>query len=487
MRKKSYLPDVTFLVFIALCFLPLVYPFVYLQSLEIKSNELIPTISSSVAQALMSCFLTILGSVPAAWGLLSLRKYLSPFFFLTLEYFVLIPSFLPPLVVMVSVLSLFHFFPFGFWGVVGMHTLFEIGMVSVFLSRCFYKKMEPYGVLFTLHRKNIFQKISLLIHLCRRDLLMIFGLLFVFFFTSLSIPMIMSGGGFTSLEYAMYALFKNSNNWQAILPLYLLQIGILSFVLLIDIKTQSQDIFLEKTSSDVSAKGAVLSFLCFIPSIAIFVGLMSQFSKGFLAAQREGLEFLNSLVGTILVGLLSSSFVFLFLSALAYYYQSVKRRKVLQLWTIPSFVVIGFLFQAFSRSELTSTYFYLAAVLAYLFTPTIAKLGLYQQMEGLDSQIEMAQILGASLPKIFLQITYPLMLPWLALLSGLAGLWAMGDFAITRIFLASDLTLSLKIQSLMGQYRWDQALFLSWILLFSSFIVFLFFGGLAYVAHQKLK
>ncbi|MBY0386097.1 hypothetical protein K2X05_13140 [bacterium] len=416
-----------------------------------------------------------------------LRGAVPPLFYLALEYFVLTPSFLPPLVVMVSVLSVFHFFPFGFWGVVGMHTLFELGMVSVFLSRCFYKRMEPYDILFVLHHKTLFQRIVLLVGLCRRDLLMISGLLFVFFFTSLSIPIIMSGGGFTSLEYTMYTLFKNSNDWQAVLPLYFIQVGIIGFVLFANVKTQMEDTFLEKKSTVLNTKGRMCSFLSITPAVVVFVGLFLQVGKGFLSAQREGLVFLNSILGTVLIGFLSSSFVFLFLLILTYFYQAPKSRKYLQLWTIPSFVVMGFLFQNFYKPESTASYFYLAGILAYLFVPTVAKLGLYQQIEGLDSQIEMAQILGSSYEKTFLKITFPLLLPWLAILSGLAGLWAMGDFAISRIFLHSDLTLSLKIQSLMGQYRWDQAIFLSWILLLSSFFVFLFFGGLAYVAHQKLK
>ena len=129
----------------------------------------------------------------------------------------------------------------------------------------------------------------------------------------------------------------------------------------------------------------------------------------------------------------------------------------------------------------------LAAICAFLFLPTLVKLGIYQQIEKIHDQIEMAEILGASQLKIFKFITFPLILPWLALSMGLASLWTMGDFAISRLFIRSDLTLALKMQSLVEQYRWDHALFLSWFLLFMSAVVFLFFGGLAFVAYKKLK
>jgi thiamine transport system permease protein len=444
-------------------------------------------VNTSLLQALVSSLATLLVAAPSAWGLMALKRSLSPFIFLMLEFLLLTPSFLPPLIVMVSVLSVFHFFPFGFWGVVGMHTLFELGLVSVFLSRCFYKRIEPYEVLLALHRKSVVQNILLIVGLCRRDLLMMFGMLFVFFFTSLSIPIIMSGGGFSSLEYTMYTQFKNSNDWQAILPLYVIQIGIIGFVLLINVKIQTEEIFLERRSAFLKTKGAALSLLSLIPPIVIFIGLISQLSKGFLSAQREGLEFFNSIVGTLLIGFSSSTLIFFFLSVLAYFYQTQRYRKYLQLWTIPSFAVIAFLFQTFCKTDSIISYFYLAATLTYLFVPTIAKLGMYQQIESLHPQIEMAHVLGASFSKIFLTITFPVLLPWIAVLSSLAGLWSMGDFAISRLFLVSDLTLGLKIQSLIGQYRWDQALFLSWILLLGCFSVFLFFGGLAYVAYQKLK
>ena len=72
-------------------------------------------------------------------------------------------------------------------------------------------------------------------------------------------------------------------------------------------------------------------------------------------------------------------------------------------------------------------------------------------------------------------------------LSDVGAVWAMGDFAVSRIISGSDMTLAMWTQSLVDQYRWDMALVLSWIILAASFIVFGFFWSLSYVSHKKLS
>ncbi len=390
--------------------------------------------------------------------------------------------------VMISVLVLLPFFPFGFWGVVGMHTLIEVGLIVVFLTRWLEVKLRSYEPLFELYPKSLFRQWVLTWPLLKRELYMVFGFLFVFYLTSLSVPIIMSGANrYVSLEYLIYASLKNSNDWNTALNFYLLQIGFILLCLSFLPQRELEDQRTEPMILGGHRRGISMALLAFVPVALCLLGFVTHFFAGLQATQREPVEFGNAVVGSLLLAFLSAAFVFIFLSILSFFYQKASTRKYLQLWTIPSGVVIGFFWQQQVASTALVSLLALAAICAFLFLPTLAKLGVYQQIEKIHEQIEMAEILGASQFKIFKSITFPLILPWLALSMGLASLWAMGDFAISRLFVRGDITLALKMQSLVEQYRWDHALFLAWFLLLMSAAVFLFFGGLAFVAYKKLK
>ena len=390
--------------------------------------------------------------------------------------------------VMISVLVLLPFFPFGFWGVVGMHTLIEVGLIVVFLTRWLEVKLRAYEPIFELYPKSLFRQWALTWPLLKRELYMVFGFLFVFYLTSLSVPIIMSGADrYVSLEYLIYASPKNSNDWNTALNFYLLQISFILLCLSFLPQRELEDQRTEPIILGGHRRGISIAFLAFVPVALCLLGFVTHFFAGLQATQREPMEFGNAVVGSLLLAFLSAAFVFIFLSVLSFFYQKASTRKYLQLWTIPSGVVIGFFWQQQVASTALVSLIALAAICAFLFLPTLAKLGVYQQIEKIHEQIEMAEILGASQFKIFKSITFPLILPWLALSMGLASLWAMGDFAISRLFVRGDLTLALKMQSLVEQYRWDHALFLAWFLLFMSAAVFLFFGGFAFVAYKKLK
>jgi thiamine transport system permease protein len=442
----------------------------------------------SFLQALCSSLATVLIAFPTAWGMLALKRRCSAQLFLLFEFLVLIPSFLPSLMVMISVLVLLPPFPFGFWGVVGMHTLLEVGLVVVFLTRWLEIKLQPYEPLFELYPKSLRVQWALAWPLLQRELFMVFGFLFVFFLTSLSVPIIMSGADrYVSLEYLIYANLKNRGDWNTALHFYLMQIGFILVCLALLPQREIEDSAAQSPVYGGRRKGISMALLAFVPVVLCLLGFVTHFSDGLQAMQREPMEFGNAVVGSLLLAFLSAAFVFIFLLVLSFFYQQASTRKYFQLWTIPSGVVIGFFWQQQLVSTALLSLLVLAAICAFLFLPTLAKLGVYQQIEKIQEQIEMAELLGASQFKIFKMITFPLILPWLALSMGLGSLWTMGDFAISRLFIRSDLTLALKMQSLVEQYRWEHALFLSWFLLLMSAVVFLFFGGFAFVAYKKLK
>lgn len=488
MLKAPVLAKFAFFLFVGACWTPALFVFNHLRILDLSFFKNTQIYIPSLLQALASTVFTLGISFFLSWGLLALRRSWSAKNFLIFEYFLLLPSFVPPLIVIVSVLSLFSQFPFGFWGVVLMHGVFEVGLVSVFLSRWLVYKLEPYNSLFILHPQSVSRRWSLMGSLLKTEITMTFGFLFIYFLTSLSVPMILSGQSYTSIELTMYNAVRNSRDWDLALHLYALQIlMILPFLLFIP-KKSPPDETAPSIEGSTSILGKCFGFLGALPSICVLIGLIIQAPRGFAAAQREGLVASHPLLGSLLMGFFSAGLSFLFLSVLVYFYQHREFRKLLRLWTIPSFVMVGFFFESVvSHGSVMSSLFWASVTLVFLFAPTLARLGLYQQIEQSQAQLEMATVLGASPWKIFCAITFPVVQPWLFVLSGVSALWAMGDFAILRLFVTGDVTLGLKIQSLIEQYRWDQAVMLSWYLLGACSLVFLFFGGFAFVAAQKLK
>jgi ABC-type Fe3+ transport system permease subunit len=120
-----------------------------------------------------------------------------------------------------------------------------------------------------------------------------------------------------------------------------------------------------------------------------------------------------------------------------------------------------------------------------LFLPVLYRLELKTRLQSLDSQVEVAQLMGASHALIFNQIVFPQVFPSILFLSGLGAFWTIGDFAISQIIYGEHVTLALYIQSLVGSYKLELANVLVFLLLFLGFFVFILFREMRHVVSQK--
>ena len=66
-------------------------------------------------------------------------------------------------------------------------------------------------------------------------------------------------------------------------------------------------------------------------------------------------------------------------------------------------------------------------------------------------------------------------------LAGIASFWAVGDFALGKLLLPQDVTLSLLIESLLSSYRLNAAMALMSLLLVLGICCYLFFWSLQFV------
>ncbi len=469
-----------FFTLFAFCFFsPLVSPFFLAKSFS-SSVESLDGIAWSLLQSLLSSALTLVFGFLCGWSLSS-RRVSSQGMCLMRDFLLLLPSFLPALVGMVSVLTLLSFFPFGFGGVVLMNVLLEMGLATFLFARIIREKRRQYVELFLLYPKSVWREQKVMLPLLGKDFFLLFVVFFLHYLMSLSIPMIMSGGQFVSVEYKMYTLLKNSLAWDQVVPLYVFQgLWVLPLVLFLPWTPSQRESEAHLESIHRPSPWNQFYILALIPSLLLLWSLL-------VAGEIDvfwtvpGAFYVN----TLLMGFVGAGGTFLALLLVAYFYQQPSLRKILRVWTVPSFSVLSF--ACFSLDVVRGGIFGAITMMIFLFVPALAKMGLYQRMEDLTDLLVQAALLGATPEKTFRKLVLPQILPTISRLSGFASLWMMGDFAITRLFFSKDQTFSLAMQSLMDQYRWSTALSLAWPLLACCLFVFLFFGSLAYVADQKLN
>lgn len=106
-------------------------------------------------------------------------------------------------------------------------------------------------------------------------------------------------------------------------------------------------------------------------------------------------------------------------------------------------------------------------------------------IKSLASQIEIANSFGASSWLIFQEVVLPQVASRAALLSGIAAVWACGDYAASRILSHRDLTLAMTIETLMSSYRLGLATVLSLALVFCGALCFFFMTGVGRVFSRK--
>ena len=463
---------------------PLLSPFFLTKSL-LFSAESVDGIAWSLLQSVLSSLLTVTLGFFCGWSLaaerLASRNAWSQSFALLKDFLLLFPCFLPTIIGMVSILGLFRFFPFGFWGVIGMNVLLEVGLATFLFARIVRDKRHEYIELFQLYPKSMWREQKVLLPVIAKDFFLLSVVFFLHYLMSLSVPMIMSGGQFVSVEYKMYVLLKNSLAWNQVVPLYLFQaLWILPLVLFLPWTPASQQSESSLSTAEPRSPWNLFYFLALGPSLLIVWSLL-------VAGDVEAFWTVPNAfyVNTLLIGFLGAGGTFLALSVIAFFYQHAKLRKILRVWTVPSFSVLSF--SCFSLDLVRGGIVGAVTMMIFLFVPALAKMGLYQRIEDINDHLDQAIFLGATSTKTFAQLVFPQILPTLSRLSGFASLWMMGDFAITRLFFSNDQTFSLAMQGLMDQYRWSTALSLAWPLLGCCLFVFLFFGSLAYVADQKLS
>ncbi len=437
-------------------------------------SELGPVIKFTFLQSVYSAFFSVFGGLFIALGLA--RKYSR-----NLEILILIPVFVPSLFLVISLLNLIRPFPFGLVGTVLAHVFSFSGLVGVVL---FAKMRERLGGMIELafvegaNRRSILFK--LVLPLLKSDIMNLFVLVFIIAFGSFSIPLITGSVGAVAFEVLTYQKIIIEGNFAQAFGLATMQVLLVAMIVLS---------YSPKTSLK-SQRIANLSGIGLWPGL--FYGLFISFGSVcgiFFVVPHIPHEIESVLpgriLGSLLVGMGVGVFSFLCLSMIVLGSPHVAFEKFLKSYVAPSVTLVGF---AFLLLGITFRLFSIVAIvfgLVMVFIPGLYRLLLDDNIRSLRNQIEVARTMGATNYQIFSYITFPQCAKSIGLLSGCAGFWAVGDFALSRLVSDRTITVAMLVDDLLGSYRLSAASVLAGLLLVIGAGIFWMFRSLGNVLSQK--
>lgn len=483
--EKGFLLRRASLLFLILFFcFPVVYITFYIGKLEWAIDEyFLFALRGSFVQAFLSSVATLSLAFVGALGLMSLRSSLELSKYRWVEILFLLPGFIPPLVFVLLNLKWFPSFPFGLWGVVLLHTLMNVGIVAVIFERLIRRKALPWSELCLVEGvgKLKFLTMGLLTNL-KSEIMNLFLFVFITCFMSFSIPFLVGGVEYGGVEVFIYEKIFLFREWGQALSM--------SISLTLFFMIASFFIFLRRENEwevnrSIHATGLLklpLGFLILaLPLPGLFFGLFPSWGDAFYQ------ESIWSLVrGTAVLSVGCGLLTFVVTSIVGFSFLRGYQSRLLF-----SFVPPGWMFIAFSLFLLeptTESYSYAKVIwgLTILFTPYLYRLIMFSDLMAVENQVDIARTMGVSWFKIYFQLIWPQLLPTICLVSGIAAFWAAGDFAISSVLFQQDVSLALRMKSLMLNYRTDQALVLVPVLLLVSIVIFSVFQGMGYVCRRKI-
>lgn len=457
---------------------------------QLDLPELWWAFKNSVWQASLSTVGSLLLGIWLCLGFFRLQRWKGFQLWMSrlLEIGLLLPSFLPPLFLLLVMLSMVNPFPTGIAGVVLIHVMMNAGLVALLLKSLVESKMKPLLELAWLEGSSQFQFLKSAWGMAARDLYAISLFVFILCFASFSVPLIAGGGKATTLEILIYEKIRITGNWGEGLSLSLIQLLLIMALSWVSLSPRRK-LFgrAEKVPLLGSAAGALAvlfySFAFFIYFAFESVAGWQQvlLIPGLLAQATEVLPF--SLFFGFSVGLCTASL--LLLTAWASPYPALHR--LVSGLVSPSTALLGFALLMFGSNEEPWNWIKWIFGFSYLIFSTLYRWGWDQEVSGLADQVQVAETLGASRGLVFKDILWPQLVTPASRMAGIASLWALGDFALGKILVGQDLTLSLLIETLMSSYRLQAALALMGLLLLMGAFCYFTFWGIAYVSRRALE
>lgn len=440
-------------------------------SMLVDFSELTWALENTLAQAVASAIGALAFALPLTAGLLAVSP--GTRWGRLLRFLVILPAFLPVLFVLVALLAVVSPFPVGTIGVSLVHSYLYTGLVAVALERSAREHcggMVQVAVLLGARSTSVFW---LLLRWIRIPMVALLFFVFAASFTSFSVPVVVGGGHGTTLEILIFEKIRISQDSGQALALSLIQLLFLGLFSLALTSFSSPGLPTTQVFPDrLLARAWMLA-----PVLYVFLVMF-----GFLSSVAIGIPRLMSLPGLIeevlqvlpyslFLSLTSAACVagVLALSALAW--PQAWFRGLFLAIVAPSTALVGWALSNVGSAENPGHSFYVLGFVL-LSVGGLYRLQLDSQLIKLAGQMQVARSLGASEWRLWRQITLPQIAPTLGHLAGLAGLWAMGDFALSKLLFRQDFTLALLAEGLLSSYRLEPAAALSFLILVLGCVVY---------------
>ena len=447
---------------------------------------------STLSQAGLSAFFSVLLGVAGGLGLCQWAKKPGRKMGMW-ELICLLPVLLPPLVSVlawVNVSEWFFRFPFSFTSVVGVHVLMNIGLVSVFFFRLFSAHAGNLPAYAFLHGASRYQLLkTFLFFEFRKDVILIFLLVFSFCFTSFSVPLLIGGVSGQTLEVFIAEKLKTPSAWPEAGALFLIEtLFIFLFFILLYGKNNLSALSVDKKNSHLyHLPCSYLWSLPMLSSLLVFCGLWGFLSSSTVWGELFLIksELLSVWGNTFLMGILTGLCVFVLLCLCAFCLRELFLRKFLTAYAGSSVAFMGFAFLLIGSDAWFVVLLKWSLGLSLLFLPALYRLMGERVVRRLGHQVQVADLMGASRIMVFYRIVLPQCAGVFLFLAGIAAFWACGDFAYSSITSGGWGNLALLIQDLFSSYRFDLASVLTWICILTGGICFSLFAGVGFVLHKK--
>lgn len=454
------------------------------------SAELLWAVKNTVFQALLAAVFCTCLAVPLSLGWLSFKPKMRQI----VGQLLLLPQIFPVLFSVLIAFQIWNPFPLGAVGVVFVYVLINLGLATVLVGRSIMQRAAQESVVaevFAIGRWRYYRQV--LWPRLRGELLAHLLIIFIFCFTSFSVPLAAGGGRDINLEILIYEKIFIDFDWSAA---FFLSLGQTVLVLLLSfsvqkLQSENQIQLATQPGNYLRWSGARLGVLAYL---IVYIG-------GYLVGLGQGLRQLSfvsehaSLFFTVMTNTLSLLGFYLIFNLILLYawaYDFVLNQKIhwLRHLLSPSTAVVGLTFFILLPPHPQSDGFKITMAMSVLIFPLLFKLFLERPLVDLKPQLRTAEVFGLSAHRVIYQILYrqlrsPLLL-WLAFLV----LWFVSDFAVSKSVGAQTETLGQLTHSFLGSYRLSLAYVSSFLILLISALVM----ALCYllmvvgdVAHKKFK
>ena len=451
-------------------------------SIRLNTYNLILALLTSIVQSLavvISCAVVSLIGFKALYNF-DLKKRA------VIKNLLMAPILLPSIFSILIAMSVFNPFPFGLTGIVVIFFLVHFGYFFVALHETIEAKLgQQYLIKEIYNISTVTFADRILIPQIRTDLFNISVIIFISCFSSLSIPLIASGGRSTNFELFIYETIFIQNDWSSAIVLSLIQAAVLLclglFSNLIKTSTIATPINEFGLKSPLSFVFVGLYLIVYF-GVFIFKMIPALFSVKWMSLDygQFFLALSNSLQVFLVLGTLFSFLTF----GIGYLFYQRKSIGIFKLFLTPSSVIVGLAFYLYF--SVGSQMIDMIKMCLALFV--VSSFGLFfnflaPQLEQLRKQMLVAKVFAIHFGEFFRKILWPQIKQRYLLCLSILLLLSLTDFAVIKAVGSQTETLGTFIFSYLSSYRLEW----SYVFCFFTLVFWLVFLKLSEIIVEEKR